>query len=582
MSSSPDTSTNTTEETSTSPVKKPRVMRAIRTGTRRGGRKSKASKLVAKSRVFTKEDGTIRTGRGRPSNTDTVSYTATNPEDQMTIMRELCRTSFYDYIRITAPYAVMGQVHKDFCEFLQYNPEKSSYQLGLLPRGHRKSFIIGMYCCWRIIKNPAITILYFSSTTDLAEKQLRSIKQTLESKIHQKLFPDLINPIEGNRDKWSASEICVDSPIRIREGVRDSTVATAGLTTTTTGSHADLIVLDDLVEPNNNNPSGRKLVEERYSQMQSILNPGGTMVAVGTRYDPKDLYDRLLSSHEDIYDDTGAVVGKKKSWSVFQREVEKDGEFLWPRAKRADGKYFGYDLKELARIRSNYLDITQFYSQYYNDPNRIGASKYKNSFIYYDKSNLQENQGRWSIGGKKLALFAAIDFAYSLSDSADYSCIAVVGVTADKMYYIIDIDRFKTDRIHDFFEHVVQLHSKYNFRKIRGEATVAQSVIVKYLKDELANAGRPLTVEEYKPIKDKVMRMDSILRPLYEGSKIFHYKGGNCELLEAELLAAKPEHDDIKNAVADAVEICTPPFEIHTASFRKMFTKRYGEFGGTI
>lgn len=536
-----------------------------------------------KSKKLSQESKATAKRRGRPPKPKKVSLELKDSTDKVTLLRTLCEQSFYDYIKTVAPYAVMGNVHKEFCDFLQYNPDKASYLLGLLPRGHRKSFIIGMYCNWRIMKNPAITILYCSSTTDLAEKQLRSIKQTMETKLHQKLWPDLIDPIEGNRDKWSASEICVDHPLRAREGVRDSTVSTAGLTTTTTGAHADLIVLDDLVEPNNNNPSGRRLVEERYSQMQSILNAGGMIVAVGTRYDPKDLYDRLLSAYEEQYDEEGNIIGKKKSWSVFQREVEKDGEFLWPRAKRADGKAFGYNMQELSRIKGNYLDVSQFYAQYYNDPNRIGASRYdRKNFIYYDKEKLAESNGRWTIGGKKLSLFAAVDFAYTLSASADSSCIAVVGITADKLYYIIDIDRFKTERLTEYFDHLEKLYSKYHFRKIRGEATLAQSVIVKYLKDRFASLGYPVQIEEYKPQRDKVVRMDSVLRPLYEDNRIYHYKGGNCELLESELLAAKPEHDDIMNAVADAVEIAVPPFEVFTSAFKKASTKRYGLFGGTL
>lgn len=536
-----------------------------------------------KSKKLSQESKATVKRRGRPPKPKKVSLELKDSTDKVTLLRTLCEQSFYDYIKTVAPYAVMGNVHKEFCDFLQYNPDKASYLLGLLPRGHRKSFIIGMYCNWRIMKNPAITILYCSSTTDLAEKQLRSIKQTMETKLHQKLWPELIDPIEGNRDKWSASEICVDHPLRTREGVRDSTVSTAGLTTTTTGAHADLIVLDDLVEPNNNNPSGRRLVEERYSQMQSILNAGGMIVAVGTRYDPKDLYDRLLSAYEEQYDEEGNIIGKKKSWSVFQREVEKDGEFLWPRAKRADGKAFGYNMQELSRIKGNYLDVSQFYAQYYNDPNRIGASRYdRKNFIYYDKEKLAESNGRWTIGGKKLSLFAAVDFAYTLSASADSSCIAVVGITADKLYYIIDIDRFKTERLTEYFDHLEKLYSKYHFRKIRGEATLAQSVIVKYLKDRFASLGYPVQIEEYKPQRDKVVRMDSVLRPLYEDNRIYHYKGGNCELLESELLAAKPEHDDIMNAVADAVEIAVPPFEVFTSAFKKASTKRYGLFGGTL
>lgn len=541
----------------------------------------KSKKLLQESKVLLTADGTP-VGRGRPSKDTQVAYIPKDPADKLQIMRALCETSFYDYIKIVAPYAVMGQVHKDFCEFLQNNPDKAPYVLGLLPRGHRKSFIIAMYVCWRITVNPAITVLYYSSTTDLAEKQLRTIKQTLESSIHMKLWPSLVNAVENSRERWSASEICVDHPQRTKEGVRDSTVATAGLTTTTTGAHADLIVLDDLVEPNNNNPAGRKLVEERYSQMQSILNPGGMIVAVGTRYDPKDLYDHFLNTYEEQYDKEGNLIGKKKSWAVFQREVEKNGEFLWPRTKRSDGKAFGYNAQELARIKGSYIDKSQFYAQYYNDPNRMGASKYEDNFVYYEKDRLTEEHGVWRINGKKLNLFAAIDFAYSLSDAADSTAIAVVGITTDKLYYILDIDRFKTDRVQDYFEHILKLYTKYHFKKLRGEATVAQAVIVKYLKDKLASTGRPLQIEEYKPIKDKETRMDAVLRPLYEESKIFHYRGGNCELLEQELLSVKPEHDDIKNAVADAVEIAVPPFEIFTKTHQTLQNRRYGLFGGTL
>ena len=57
----------------------------------------------------------------------------------------------------------------------------------------------------------------------------------------------------------------------------------------------------------------------------------------------------------------------------------------------------------------------------------------------------------------------------------------------------------------------------------------------------------------------KEERMLAILRPLYEDRKVFHYKGGNCELLEEELKQIKPAHDDIKNAVADALSIAVAP-----------------------
>ena len=40
---------------------------------------------------------------------------------------------------------------------------------------------------------------------------------------------------------------------------------------------------------------------------------------------------------------------------------------------------------------------------------------------------------------------------------------------------------------------------------------------------------------------------------------MWHYKGGNCELLEEELVSQRPAHDDIKDCLASAVAIAIPP-----------------------
>ena len=496
-------------------------------------------------------------------------------------LRDLCESDLVSYIKAIAPYAVMGKVHEDFCAFLTER-NGCKYRLGLLPRAHRKSFIMAMYVCWLIVRNPAVTILYLSATSDLAESQLRAIKQTLENPLNMKLWPSLINPDEGKRAKWTTTEICVDSPIRVREGIRDSTVKTGGLTTTTTGAHADVIILDDLVEPNNNNPAGRKLVSERYSQLQSILNPGGIIRCVGTRYDPNDLYADLLATEEEIFDRDGQFVGTKPQWEVFQRVVEENGEFLWPRTKRADGKYFGFDAQQLARIKAGYTDKSQFYAQYYNDPNKGGGKGYADDmFVYYDKSKLICQGCRWTLNGQTLSVYAAMDFAYSLGDKSDSTVIAIVGVDGNKNRYILELDRFKTEQIREYVRHIIGTFEKWMYKRLRVEVTAAQSVVVKQIKEILSERGIRITFEENRPMKDKDERINAVLQPLYEEGKIFHYKGGNCELLEYELKNARPEHDDIKNAVSDAIEIATPPVSTNYVNRSVRTPVSIGRFGGT-
>ena len=480
-------------------------------------------------------------------------------EETLAEIRKLAEADLITFVKLVAPYNVMGTCHEDLCKFLT-NPEGKNYRLVLYPRAHRKSFYAGCYVAWQIVKNPAIAIVYLSATSDLAEAQLRMIKGVLDSPIVRRYWPDLINIDEGKREKWTTSEICVDSPIRTAEGTRDSTVKAGGLTTNITGAHADLIVLDDIVVPKNNNEEGRRQVEAQYSQLQSILNPGGRIIAVGTRYHPKDIYDTMQNTMEEIFDEHGEIIGKEPQWDILQKSVEEGGEFLWNRTRRKDGKYYGFDFKELSRIKAGYVDKSQFFAQYYNDPNDAGSSPITpDMFMYYNREHVYTKAGVYYIKDKPLNVYAAIDFAFALSHRADSTAIVVVGIDSDNNRYVLDIDRFKTDRIQDYYSHIIALHNKYNLKKLRAEVSVAQQVIVTALKDKMAENSVRLVIEDYRPFAKKEERVSAVLRPLYEDHKIFHYRGGNCEILEEELKQLKPAHDDVKNALADACSIAVAP-----------------------
>ena len=493
-------------------------------------------------------------------------------------IRKLAESDFISFVKVVAPYNVMGSCHEELCKFLT-NPDLKPYRLVLYPRGHRKSFYAAMYACWRVVCDPSISIVYLSATSDLAESQLRTIKGTLDSPIIRKIWPDLINIDEGKREKWTSTEICVDDPRRKAEGTRDSTVKAGGLTTNITGAHCDLIILDDMVVPKNNTEEGRRQVMSQYSQLQSILNPGGMILAVGTRYHPKDIYATMQETVEEIYDDTGELIGKEPQWDILQKSVEENGEFLWNRQKRKDGKYYGFDFKELARIKAGYVDKSQFYAQYYNDPNDEGSALItQDMFMYYNRDHLYTKGGVYFIKDRPLNVYAAIDFAFSLANRADSTAIVVVGVDSDNNKYVMDIDRFKTDRIQDYYSHVIAIHEKYNLKKLRAEVTVAQQVIVTALKDKLAENSIRLAIEDYRPQTKKEERVLSVLRPLYEDHKILHYRGGNCEILEEELKQLKPAHDDVKNALADAISISVAPRKTTFKKFKEV--KVMSRFGG--
>lgn len=511
-------------------------------------------------------------------------------EDKIKQIREAAEADLITFIKLVHPQRVIGGVHEELCRWWTRQGAKE-HQLVLLPRDHGKSAYVAYRVAWWITKYPWIRILYISSTSNLAEKQLKFIKDILDSKIYRRYWPEMINAEEGKREKWTNSEVSVDHPKRKAEAVRDPTVFTGGLTTNLVGLHCDIAVLDDVVTGDNAyTEEGRQRVREQYSLLSSIEGTDSQEWVVGTRYHPVDLYSNMLEMNVEIFNDEGEVINTEPVYEIFARQVEDvgdgTGQFLWPRQQRHDGKWFGFDIKVLATKRAKYLDKTQFRAQYYNDPNDMESAPVKSEFFqYYNKGLVQKQNGQVFYNGKRLNVFASIDFAYTTNKKSDYTSIVVVGIDAYSNYYVLDIDRFKTDSIKVYFDRILEMHNRWFFRKLRAEVTGAQSIIVKDLKENyIRQYGLNLSVEEYRPnrhIGTKEERMAAALNPRYENLQMWHYKGGNCEILEGELVLQNPPHDDIKDCLASCIEICVPPTgSLNYAKARPWENKFNNRFGG--
>ena len=483
-------------------------------------------------------------------------------------IREAAEANLVNFIRLVAPQRMLGAAHEELCSWWD-REEAKSHQLTLFPRDHMKSALIAFRVAHRITIDPTLRVLYLSATSNLAQKQLSFIKSIITSDIYRRYWPNHVLEDEGKREKWTQTEIALDHPKRKEENVRDPTIFTGGLTTSLTGMHCDIAVLDDVVVYENAyTGEGREKVKSQYSLLSSIEGAEAKEWVVGTRYHPKDLYSELLEMTEDIYDADGEIIASDPIYEVFERAVEDrgdgTGEFLWPRQRRSDGKYFGFDRQILAKKRGQYLDKTQFRAQYYNDPSDPDSRPIDyDKFQYYQKEFLTNTHGVWYYRDRKLNVFAAVDFAYSLRKKADYTAIVVIGVDFENNVYVLDIDRFKTEKISEYFRHILDLLNKWDFKKLRAETTAAQSAIVQELKDSYIKPhGLMLKVEEHKPNRhqgSKEERMSSILEPRYDNLSIWHYKGGNCQILEEELVTNNPPHDDIKDALAACIETAVKP-----------------------
>lgn len=505
-------------------------------------------------------------------------------------IKKAAEDNLYTFACLVNPGRVYGDIHKEVYSWLQEagSSEESLNKLLLLPRAHMKSHCVAVWCAWYITNHPETTMLYLSATAELAEKQLFDIKNIMESSIYRRFWPDMIHPDEGKRVKWATSKIAVDHQKRKEEGIRDWTVSTAGLTTNTTGWHADIVVADDVVVPDNAyTQDGRNKVVAAMSQMTSIRNAGGFTVACGTRYHPADIYKTWKEQERHVFnEESGEIVGKLPIWDIKEHVVEEHGQFLWPRTVRSDGKAFGFNLNILAGIRAEYEDQTQYFAQYYNNPNDSGSNRIsRDKFQYYDTKFIKQSGGEWYFRDRRLNVYASIDFAFSLNKAADSTAIVVIGMDSEGCIYILDIDRFKTDKSLEYFKHIKELHSRWEFKKMRAEVTVAQQILVNDLKDYIRKEGMRLSVEEYRPSKtegSKEERMAATLEHRYDNLAMYHFKGGYTPMLEEELILARPPHDDIKDALTSAIGIAIKPRQSRQrdSEGRKKTIKTHSKFGG--
>jgi len=505
-------------------------------------------------------------------------------------IRELAEADLETFIRLVAPWQVIGGIHSEWCRWTT-SEEAGSHQLTLLPRDHGKSRYVAFKCAWMVVKRPDIRILYISSTSNLAEKQLYFIKQILTSPIVRRYWPELIEKEEGKREKWTNTEIAVDHPKRKEEGIRDPTVFTGGLTTSLTGLHCDIAVLDDVVvQENAYTQEGRDKVRTQYSLLSSIEGGEAEEWVVGTRYHPKDLYNDMQEMEEEIFNKDGELINKTPVYKIFERQVEDSnmgvGEFLWPRQQRSDGKWFGFNIEILAKKRAKYLDKRQFRAQYYNDPNDPGDQRInRDKFQYYEKEHLKQSGGYWYFKKERLNIFASVDFAYTANKRSDFTAIVVIGVDKDNNIYVLDIERFKTEKVSEIFENIRMLHAKWQFKKLGAEVTAGQKMIVRELKDGYIKPyGLSLSIEELKHSArqgSKEERIAAILEPRYENMAMWHYRAGNCQVLEDELVAQYPPHDDVSDALAAAVSISVPPVGNFNRDVRDTVTViPHPKFGG--
>ncbi len=238
------------------------------------------------------------------------------------------------------------------------------------PPEHAKSTTITVnYTTYRVCQDPNIRIIIVSQTQEMAKRFLRAIKDRLSgvNPSYRKLQHDFApeGGFDANSASWTADSIYVNAEAR-DSGEATPTVQALGMNGQIYGNRADLIILDDTVTGKNAHEFEKQIDWIQREVINRLTYPGGTLLLVGTRLAPVELYSEIQKPEWYGQDEESpwtyltqpAVLEfaeKPDDWTVLAPWTNRPPVSLGARKlvePGADGLYPWHSGKALARRRA--------------------------------------------------------------------------------------------------------------------------------------------------------------------------------------------------------------------------------------
>lgn len=443
-------------------------------------------------------------------------------------------TDFHKFCRECLGYKDMNSIHRELCDFLQYDQNK--FKLVLMPRYTFKSSVCTVgYALWKLIRNPDTRILIYSDAATKAVGFLSSIKAHIEGKVAGSKFRDYFPSWETDpkSGKWNENQIVLSSR---KTAKPEPNVDTGGEGTTKVGFHYDIIIFDDLVSDKNVTTKDQMdKCEDCYKKSLSLLRPGGEVIITGTRWHFGELYGRII-----------AESSIKGNFGLFIRKAEKEGKYLFS------------DIGEHS-LTKDFLDRQRvelgsyFYScLYQNEPTDDETRIFKTSdFAFYG-----------AIKKDDLYITATCDPA---GEGEDFTAITVVGTDHNMDMHILDIVN-KHLQPSEIVSEIIRLHYKWTFKMFGLETNFYRGMLSQELErrireERIANENFILFgVHEFEATARKGEGKHNRILGLqpYHERKALKFPGEKLELLQGDFRELSFQmfqfphsaHDDIIDSLA--------------------------------
>lgn len=280
------------------------------------------------------------------------------------------------------------------------------------PRGSYKTSLLHAYVIRRVLQDPNVRVLYVMDTFDHAKKNISKLNEYFSNENGKlvELFGDLI-------EKGGTVEFTIKG--RTDPALKEPTFSASGVDKNVTGGHYDIIILDDVVYHGNvQNAEQIEKTLEYFRTVQPLLDPGGTLIVVGTRWHDQDLYGYILGELKEDFDTLILDSGVE----LIREEGQKPRLEGTPR--------FAHQPIEFLESKLRLLEAPMFSSQYLNRCLAGASAEFKRTYFR------SEPWAPWMAG---LSAYMVTDTAVTSQEDGCLSVCGIVGLDANECAYLLDL-----------------------------------------------------------------------------------------------------------------------------------------------
>lgn len=401
-----------------------------------------------------------------------------------------------------------ARVHEELQQFLTDH----SKALVELPRDHGKSFQVCCRVLWELGRDPGLRVKIVCATDTVAAERSRFLRDTItQNAAVRQAFPHL----RPGRP-WTAGAFTVR---RTTNSIGPS-VAAFGVGAGVTGTRADLLICDDIVDVRSIHSRGQRdrVADYFTNNLMNLLEPAGRFWGLCTPWHTDDVNARLK---------------KNGAYALFRRAIGPNFEPVWPE-KWPAGRL---------RARKEEIGAASFARGYRLVPISDEETPIKPAWVRF-----------WSEPADYDTVLLSVDPAVSSSARADCSALVVLGRTAGSGAPGVRVLAATARRVvaPDLVALIDAFDREWNPAVILFESNAA----FRGVHDLLARHARfGPKLKSVTQSVDKGARVSAFSIPVENGA--FRLKGengvadaGQRELFEEMTTFPFGEHDDLLDAAA--------------------------------